>query len=113
MHSIVIKLGDNDFHRTFVNLLDTINKAIDENDRKPFTEAEIIDLIKRGTLFHYIAFQNQYRYNCTHDDLNNTQEYLSKLTIMFDDKADAYYKAGDQNGEAWHLDISTGMINSF
>jgi len=32
---------------------------------------------------------------------------------MFDEKADAYYQGGEQNGEAWYLHIPSGMITQF
>jgi len=113
MHSIVIKFGDNDFGNTFQNLLDTIYRAIDENNRKPFSEFEIIDLIKKGILFHYIAFQNQYRYACTEENLKSTEEYLLKFKVLFDEEADEFYKTGWQNSECVYLHIESGFITTF
>jgi hypothetical protein len=117
MKYILIRLGDNDFHRTFINLLDTIHRAIDEHNEymiegeQAFSETEIINLIKDGMMLHYRLFQN-----CDDalDELPKLEDYFrNHLKVLFDDKAQEYIKEGGSgNSEAWCLNVETGMITT-
>lgn len=90
-----------------------------EQARINLQKSRLSNLIKLGLRFHYIAFQNRFRYNSggttreTEEEFYKTELYLSRVKVMFDEKADAYYQGGEQNGEAWYLHIPSGMITQF
>ena len=76
----------------------------------------MVKCIKAGLKFHYMAFQNQYRYSNGsefEDHFNHIEEYLSHIDILFDAEADKAFNKDDHDGGAWHLTVSTGQINSF
>ena len=112
IRSVAIVLGDNDFGNTFRNLLETVTNILiwSEDDMTP----DVLEkLIRMGITYHYIAFQNQFKYRCTAADIEHIDQYLSKAKILFDAEADAAYNTEDHDGGAWHLTVQTGQVNSF
>lgn len=114
IRSIAIVFGDNDFGITFMNLLDTIKNVLLHDDTIPEDVLETI--IRKGILFHYIAFQNRYQYK--HDktfeeEFTRIGEYLSGIKILFDGHAELAYENEDHDSGAWFLDVTSGKIMSF
>lgn len=109
VQSLVIVFGDNDFIHTFQPLIETLHRALQGNPN--FTPEQLIRLIGEGVRFHYLAFQNQYRYE---DRLDSTEKYLKEgLRILFDADADLAFQTEDHDSSAWHLHIPSGQINAF
>lgn len=81
MRPILIKFGDNDFHRTFLSLLTYL--AVGD---KEFTRQELLEFINRESINFYIKFQypiskiNSFYKDKTEQEIENTKRYL-QITI--------------------------------
>lgn len=106
---IAIRFGDNDFHGTFRNLLQTILNAYEYNERVP-TKEQMLVLINKLAYGHYLLFQNQFEYN---DEANmeesHTKEYLEipMSKLLYNEEVDEYLKENyDDNSETFILDTT-------
>lgn len=87
IRSIAIRFGDNDFQGTFLPLLDSVLKAAQEES---FSHYEIVRLINEGSLYHYHAFQNRFRYMDTPEHDKHIEGYLKvkESQVFLNDEAD-------------------------
>ena len=115
IQSILLTVHDNDFYNTFINLLDSISRAITYDQDINYINEEVCNkLILDGIDFHYKAFQNQYRYG----DSVQTVNYLKdKLEVWFNDEADNKVKEISDdvfggNGEYYYLIVELCSITS-
>lgn len=60
---IAIKFGDNDFHNTFIPLLETLNRAYQHTGNLPEDKSKLCFIINQLSVNMYLLFQNQYEYN--------------------------------------------------
>ncbi len=113
MRTIAITLGDNDFGKTFFNLLDSILSAIQEHGK--LSEEAIKNFIMEGIKYHYLAFQRGNSYDdIGYEGLGSTLKYLNRhIRIHFDDDAEFLILNKDYDSGAWYLDIQSETISSF
>ena len=98
MNLVCLVLGDNDFGNTFVPLLKTIHKIIQEDPS--VSREHIYKLVHLGIAFHYYAYQGS--------SINNVGvlDYLSKIEILFDGEAAKFIESHDHDGGSWFLEVS-------
>lgn len=109
---IAVNFGDNDFYCTFEALLNTIRRAIIENNT--FTQEQVKTLLREGVLFHYKAFQNRFQYRCEEEDFSHTERYLvsglADSQIFFDDDCHKFLNGEWYNSEVFIIDIESGQF---
>jgi hypothetical protein len=119
IRTIAIVLGDNDFGHTFINLLDSIYKAIEYGsvtiqDKKEEQIRDITYAIKNGIRYHYITFQLlSYGGNVSENMLERTLKYLESIRILFDEDAEKDIVEKDHDGGAWYLEVQTGKVYGY
>ncbi len=89
IRSIAIRFGDNDFGMTFLPLLETVMRALDDWwGEEEFTRADVTRIINDGVMFHYKAFQC--RGNYLEDRLDHLEDYLKvpERKVFINDEAD-------------------------
>jgi len=115
VRSIAVVWGDNDFHNTFVPLLETLRRAVRYRS-EALTPDAIKGLLRDGLWFHYLAFQgeafrpqaiNRYKIPPPGDPtrLAQTMKYLSRdfLSVKFNEEADLAVGTEDHNHSAWYV----------
>jgi hypothetical protein len=140
MRTIAIIFHDNDFGTTFMNLLDTLKRvfeyhganseplwltaAMGRPQPEVLTRENVEYMIRMMVISHYAAFQYSFRpkdYGTDHEPspvahehhLAGIAEYLSKFRVLFDEEAEADIAKEWRNGEAWYLELQTGIIRSY
>lgn len=111
IHSILITVHDNDFYSTFINLLHSIREAVIYSGGELYQD-EVERLIKDGVLWHYLAFQNHYRFG----NPKSTERYLlDNLKVWFNTEADKKVQgmpSYESNGEYYYLNIEGNVLTS-
>lgn len=104
IRSIAIRFGDNDFITTFIPLLESVLKAVTAND--DFTKEQVVELINSGSMYHYLAFQNQFRYKDTPEEHAHIERYLKVIPnrVFLNEDADAIAMDWN-NSETFYVSI--------
>ncbi len=109
IRTVAVVLGDNDFGNTFRPLLETVRRAM--TDRPRLLPEDVAQLVRRGSVFHYLAFQADLP--IPEAEVERIGRHLSNARILFDEEAEADFQAKDHNHGAWLLDVGSGQINSY
>lgn len=115
MRTIALVLGDNDYGNTFRPLLESLNRAIQQNPE--MTPSAVEHVARAGIEFHYLAFQksDEARHG---DALPETDiralEYLKqKLRVVFDEEAEADIMGAGHDSGAWYLELASGNVAAY
>ena len=105
---VAIKFGDNDFHGTFIGVLEFIFNTYKYNEVIPTTD-ELVDIINEVSFGIYKARQNDYKNESNHFISQNIKDYLKidSSQILLNKEVDYYIKsmgADSDNGETFILD---------
>jgi len=109
MRTILIHLGDNDFHSTFRNLLETVWNVLLYRGEENLTKEQITQIILKGIEFHYFAFQNRFD-KIDADNYNYIITYLHPMDILFDEEAEAFIEKRGGDSGSWYLEVQTGKV---
>lgn len=74
---LAINFGDNDYHRTFKSILDTIALSYLNNGSLDFTKEQITFIINELSYGMYLLHQNRFKY-----EVDDSSEYLTIIVEM-------------------------------
>lgn len=105
--TILIHLGDNDFHHTFTPLLETIWRVLADRDEYYINKEFITRIILEGIKFHYLAFQAR---DAMISDTDYIAKYLTGIEVLFDEEAEKYIEEHGGDSGSWYLEVQTGKV---
>ena len=114
IRTVAIVLCDNDFHSVFPPMLETIKQIVkyhEGSNPEDDLKYKITEFVKRTYLAYYIAFSHWSTKDL--EDLNSTDEYLSKIKVLFDEEAEKHIMEHDHDSGSWYLEIQSGVIKAY
>jgi hypothetical protein len=116
VRTIAIVLCDNDFGNTFVPLLNAMNDVIKYRKGSEITPEFMEKVIRLSIMPFYVAFQHRPELLSIlphGEEMANTEKYLSKIKVLFDEEAEAHIANTDHDGGSWYLEVQSGVVSSY
>lgn len=118
IRTVAIIFGDNDFGKTFLSVLNTVKRVL---ENKPETEEkELSTIIKFMAVSHYIGFQYSFdpsnyggRHHSQDQHFSHIIDYFESIRILVNESAEKDILTEDHDGGAWYLSLQDGKISGY